>query len=73
MPVQHPIKPVVHPSTNPSTVPSSPFTLQSDHQPWKSFDANGASTLSKLPTPTASVSAQETDRKGMLLLLAAAS
>ncbi|OBS68741.1 hypothetical protein A6R68_02717 [Neotoma lepida] len=62
-PVQHPIKPVVHPTATPSTVPSSPFTLQSDHQPKKSFDANGASTLSKLPTPTASVPAQKTERK----------
>ncbi|CAO2594687.1 WW domain-containing adapter protein with coiled-coil [Lemmus lemmus] len=55
--------PVVHPTATPSTVPSSPFTLQSDHQPKKSFDANGASTLSKLPTPTASVPAQKTERK----------
>nr|XP_031300456.1 WW domain-containing adapter protein with coiled-coil isoform X8 [Camelus dromedarius] len=62
-PVQHPIKPVVHPTATPSTVPSSPFTLQSDHQPKKSFDANGASTLSKLPTPTSSVPAQKTERK----------
>ena len=61
--------PVVHQTTTPSTVPSSPFALQSDHQPKKSFDANGASTLSKLPTPTASVPAQKTERKGMLLLL----
>nr|XP_042134712.1 LOW QUALITY PROTEIN: WW domain-containing adapter protein with coiled-coil [Peromyscus maniculatus bairdii] len=71
-PVQHPIKPVVHPTATPSTIPSSPFTLQSDHQPKKSFDANGASALSKLPTPTASVPAQKTERKGMLLLLDAA-
>lgn len=71
-PVQHPIKPVVHPTATPSTVPSSPFTLQSDHQPKKSFDANGASTLSKLPTPTSSVPAQKTERKGMPLLLDAA-
>ncbi|KAM4814594.1 WW domain-containing adapter protein with coiled-coil isoform X4 [Urocitellus parryii] len=62
-PVQHPIKPVVHPTATPSTVPSSPFSLQSDHQPKKSFDANGASTLSKLPTPTSSVPAQKTERK----------
>ncbi|ELW73017.1 WW domain-containing adapter protein with coiled-coil [Tupaia chinensis] len=62
-PVQHPIKPVVHPTATPSTVSSSPFTLQSDHQPKKSFDANGASTLSKLPTPTSSVPAQKTERK----------
>uniref|UniRef100_A0A8C8W2X9 WW domain-containing adapter protein with coiled-coil n=1 Tax=Peromyscus maniculatus bairdii TaxID=230844 RepID=A0A8C8W2X9_PERMB len=62
-PVQHPIKPVVHPTATPSTIPSSPFTLQSDHQPKKSFDANGASALSKLPTPTASVPAQKTERK----------
>ncbi|XP_049561291.1 WW domain-containing adapter protein with coiled-coil isoform X17 [Orcinus orca] len=62
-PVQHPIKPVVHPTAAPSTVPSSPFTLQSDHQPKKSFDANGASTLSKLPTPTSSVPAQKAERK----------
>ncbi|XP_060048514.1 WW domain-containing adapter protein with coiled-coil isoform X4 [Erinaceus europaeus] len=65
-PVQHPIKPVVHPTATPSTVPSSPFTLQSDHQPKKSFDANGASTLSKLPTPTSSVPAQKTERKALL-------
>lgn len=70
-PVQHPIKPVVHPTAAPSTVPSSPFTTV-----WsttkKSFDANGASTLSKLPTPTSSVPAQRTERKGMPLLLDAA-
>ncbi|XP_049482896.1 WW domain-containing adapter protein with coiled-coil isoform X1 [Panthera uncia] len=65
-PVQHPIKPVVHPTATPSTLPSSPFTLQSDHQPKKSFDANGASTLSKLPTPTSSVPAQKTERKALL-------
>ncbi|XP_028933874.1 WW domain-containing adapter protein with coiled-coil isoform X4 [Ornithorhynchus anatinus] len=62
-PVQHPIKPVVHPTATPSTVSSSPFALQSDHQPKKSFDANGASTLSKLPTPTSSIPAQKTERK----------
>uniref|UniRef100_A0A5F9D9I4 WW domain-containing adapter protein with coiled-coil n=1 Tax=Oryctolagus cuniculus TaxID=9986 RepID=A0A5F9D9I4_RABIT len=62
-PVQHPIKPVVHPAAAPGALPSSPFTLQSDHQPKKSFDANGASTLSKLPTPTSSVPAQKTERK----------
>ncbi|XP_074125639.1 WW domain-containing adapter protein with coiled-coil [Sminthopsis crassicaudata] len=62
-PVQHPIKPVVHPTATPSTLPSSPFPLQSDHQPKKSFDANGASTLSKLPTPTSSIPAQKTERK----------
>lgn len=71
-PVQHPIKPVVHPAAAPGALPSSPFTLQSDHQPKKSFDANGASTLSKLPTPTSSVPAQKTERKGMSLLLDAA-
>ncbi|XP_045441866.1 WW domain-containing adapter protein with coiled-coil isoform X1 [Pipistrellus kuhlii] len=65
-PVQHPIKPVVHPTATPSTVPSSQFMLQSDHQPKKSFDANGASTLSKLPTPTSSVPAQKTERKALL-------
>lgn len=64
-PVQHPIKPVVHPTATPSTVPPSPFSLQSDHQPKKSFDANGASTLSKLPTSTPSIPAQKTERKGM--------
>lgn len=64
-PVQHPIKPVVHPTATPSTVPPSPFSLQSDHQPKKSFDANGASTLSKLSTSTSSVPAQKTERKGM--------
>ncbi|XP_014375532.1 WW domain-containing adapter protein with coiled-coil isoform X2 [Alligator sinensis] len=62
-PVQHPIKPVVHPTATPSTVPPSPFSLQSDHQPKKSFDANGASTLSKLPTPTPSIPSQKTERK----------
>ncbi|KYO46835.1 WW domain-containing adapter protein with coiled-coil isoform A [Alligator mississippiensis] len=62
-PVQHPIKPVVHPTATPSTVPPSPFSLQSDHQPKKSFDANGASTLSKLPTPTSSIPSQKTERK----------
>ncbi|EMP31615.1 WW domain-containing adapter protein with coiled-coil [Chelonia mydas] len=62
-PVQHPIKPVVHPTATPSTVPPTPFSLQSDHQPKKSFDANGASTLSKLPTPTSSIPSQKTDRK----------
>ncbi|KAI1242629.1 hypothetical protein IHE44_0000165 [Lamprotornis superbus] len=62
-PVQHPIKPVVHPTATPSTVPPSPFSLQSDHQPKKSFDANGASTLSKLSTSTSSIPAQKTERK----------
>ncbi|KAM9303772.1 WW domain-containing adapter protein with coiled-coil isoform 3-T3 [Morus bassanus] len=62
-PVQHPIKPVVHPTATPSTVPPSPFSLQSDHQPKKSFDANGASALSKLPTSTSSIPAQKTERK----------
>ena len=62
-PVQHPIKAVVHPTATPSTVPSSPFTLQSDHQPKKSFDGHGASTLLKLPTPTSSVPAQRKERK----------
>ncbi|XP_029444493.1 WW domain-containing adapter protein with coiled-coil [Rhinatrema bivittatum] len=62
-PAQHSIKPVVHPTIAPSTVPSSPFTIQSDHQPKKSFDANGAATLSKLPTPTTSIPAQKTERK----------
>nr|XP_033787331.1 WW domain-containing adapter protein with coiled-coil isoform X2 [Geotrypetes seraphini] len=61
-PAQHSIKPGVHPTAAPSTVPSSPFTVQSDHQPKKSFDANGAATLSKLPMPT-SISAQKTERK----------
>ncbi|XP_007420832.1 WW domain-containing adapter protein with coiled-coil [Python bivittatus] len=64
-PVQHPIKTVVHPSTTPSSVPPSPFSLQSDHQPKKSFDANGASSLSKLPTPTASIPSQKTERKSL--------
>ncbi|KAH0627548.1 hypothetical protein JD844_003367 [Phrynosoma platyrhinos] len=62
-PVQHPIKTVVHPSATPSSVPPSPFPLQSDHQPKKSFDANGASSLSKLPTPTSSIPSQKTERK----------
>ncbi|XP_044281226.1 WW domain-containing adapter protein with coiled-coil isoform X1 [Varanus komodoensis] len=64
-PVQHPIKAVVHPSTTPSSVPPSPFSLQSDHQPKKSFDANGASSLSKLPTPTSSIPSQKTERKNL--------
>ncbi|XP_063159557.1 WW domain-containing adapter protein with coiled-coil [Candoia aspera] len=64
-PVQHPIKTVVHPSTTPSSVPPSPFSLQSDHQPKKSFDANGASSLSKLPTPTSSIPSQKTERKSL--------
>ncbi|XP_061443880.1 WW domain-containing adapter protein with coiled-coil isoform X3 [Rhineura floridana] len=64
-PVQHPIKTVVHPSSAPSSVPPSPFSLQSDHQPKKSFDANGASSLSKLPTPTSSIPSQKTERKGL--------
>ncbi|XP_077644860.1 WW domain-containing adapter protein with coiled-coil isoform X5 [Lonchura striata] len=62
-PVQHPIKTVVHPTATPSTVPPSPFSLQSDHQPKKSFDANGASTLSKLSTSASSIPAQKTERK----------
>ncbi|KAB0369969.1 hypothetical protein FD755_017931 [Muntiacus reevesi] len=62
-PVQHPIKAVVHPTAAPSTVPSRPFTLQSDHEPRKSSDGNGASTLLKLPTPTSSVPAQRKERK----------
>ncbi|XP_077159190.1 WW domain-containing adapter protein with coiled-coil isoform X1 [Paroedura picta] len=64
-PVQHPIKTVVHPSATPSSVPPSPFSLQSDHQPKKSFDANGASSLSKLPTPTSSIPSQKTERKSL--------
>ncbi|XP_048366372.1 WW domain-containing adapter protein with coiled-coil [Sphaerodactylus townsendi] len=64
-PVQHPIKTVVHPSATPSSVPPSPFSLQSDHQPKKSFDANGASSLSKLPTPTSSIPPQKTERKSL--------
>ncbi|XP_070800569.1 WW domain-containing adapter protein with coiled-coil isoform X1 [Pituophis catenifer annectens] len=63
-PGQHPIKTVVHPSTTPSSVPPSPFSLQSDHQPKKSFDANGAS-LSKLPVPTSSILSQKTERKNL--------
>ncbi|XP_036698264.1 WW domain-containing adapter protein with coiled-coil isoform X5 [Balaenoptera musculus] len=62
-PAQHPIKPVVPPAAAPGSVPCSPFTPQSDHQPKRSFDANGASALSKLPTPTSSVPAQKTERK----------
>ncbi|KAJ6666779.1 hypothetical protein lerEdw1_020503 [Lerista edwardsae] len=64
-PVQHPIKSVVHPSATPSSVPPSQFSLQSDHQPKKSFDANGASSLSKLPTPTSSIPSQKTERKSL--------
>ncbi|XP_026577194.1 WW domain-containing adapter protein with coiled-coil-like isoform X2 [Pseudonaja textilis] len=63
-PGQHPIKTVVHPSTTTSSVPPSPFSLQSDHQPKKSFDANGAS-LSKLPVPTSSILSQKTERKNL--------
>ncbi|KAG8573594.1 hypothetical protein GDO81_012463 [Engystomops pustulosus] len=62
-PVQH-VKPVVHSSAAPSTVPPSTFTVQPDHPPpKKSFDANGAAALSKLPVPTSSIPAQKTDRK----------
>ncbi|XP_051784933.1 WW domain-containing adapter protein with coiled-coil isoform X2 [Erpetoichthys calabaricus] len=61
---QHPSKPVVHPAAvTPSTLPSSPFTLQHGHQPKKSFAANGAATLSKLPTPTSSTPVQKAERK----------
>uniref|UniRef100_A0A8C6Y3H9 WW domain-containing adapter protein with coiled-coil n=1 Tax=Naja naja TaxID=35670 RepID=A0A8C6Y3H9_NAJNA len=63
-PGQHPIKTVVHPSTTTSSVLPSPFSLQSDHQPKKSFDANGAS-LSKLPVPTSSILSQKTERKNL--------
>ncbi|XP_063778092.1 WW domain-containing adapter protein with coiled-coil isoform X2 [Pseudophryne corroboree] len=63
-PVQHTIKPVVHQSAAASTVPSSTLTVQPDHPPpKKSFDANGASALSKLPIPTSSIPAQKSDRK----------
>ncbi|XP_060681024.1 WW domain-containing adapter protein with coiled-coil isoform X1 [Hemiscyllium ocellatum] len=62
-PVQHPVKPVVLPTSNPSTVPSSPFSLQPEHQPKKSFDANGAATVPKVPTPTPSVPIQKTEKK----------
>lgn len=62
--VQHSIKPVVHPSATTSSVPSSTFTVQPDHPPpKKSFDANGAPTLTKLPIPTSSIPAQKSDRK----------
>ncbi|MEE6467038.1 hypothetical protein FKM82_007129 [Ascaphus truei] len=61
--VQH-SKPAVHPTAAPSTVPSSPFNVQSDHPPpKKSFDANGAAALSKLPVPTSSLPAPKSDRK----------
>ncbi|XP_043546433.1 WW domain-containing adapter protein with coiled-coil isoform X2 [Chiloscyllium plagiosum] len=62
-PVQHPVKPVVLPTSNPSTVPSSPFSLQPEHQPKKSFDANGAATVPKVPTPTPSIPIQKTEKK----------
>ncbi|XP_069815106.1 WW domain-containing adapter protein with coiled-coil isoform X1 [Dendropsophus ebraccatus] len=63
-PVQHTVKPLVHPSAAPSTVPSSTFTVQPDHPPpKKSFDANGAAALSKLPIPTSSIPAQKSERK----------
>ncbi|KAM4688236.1 WW domain-containing adapter protein with coiled-coil isoform 2-T2 [Discoglossus pictus] len=63
-PVQHSIKPVVHSTAAPSTVPSSPFTVQPEHPPpKKSFDANGAAALSKLPVPTSSIPAPKSDRK----------
>ncbi|XP_069770616.1 WW domain-containing adapter protein with coiled-coil isoform X1 [Narcine bancroftii] len=62
-PVQHPVKPVVLPTTNPSTVPSSPFSLQPEHQPKKSYDANGAATVPKVPTPTPSIPNQKTEKK----------
>ncbi|XP_053322885.1 WW domain-containing adapter protein with coiled-coil [Spea bombifrons] len=63
-PLQHQVKQVVHPSAAQSAVPSSPFTVQPDHPPpKKSFDANGAATLSKLPAPTSSISTPKSDRK----------
>ncbi|NXK57564.1 WAC protein, partial [Sylvietta virens] len=62
-PVQFFFKPVVHPTATPSTVFFFPFSLQSDHQPKKSFFFNGASTLSKLSTSTSSIPAQKTERK----------
>ncbi|CAH2282202.1 WW domain-containing adapter with coiled-coil isoform X2 [Pelobates cultripes] len=63
-PVQHSVKPVVHPSAAQSTVSSSPYAVQPDHPPpKKSFDANGAATLSKLPMPTSSISTSKSDRK----------
>ncbi|XP_048465677.1 WW domain-containing adapter protein with coiled-coil isoform X3 [Rhincodon typus] len=62
-PVQHPVKPVVLPTSNPSTVPSSPFSLQPEHHPKKSFDANGAATVPKVPTPTPSIPIQKTEKK----------
>ncbi|XP_018414245.1 PREDICTED: WW domain-containing adapter protein with coiled-coil [Nanorana parkeri] len=63
-PVQHSIKPVVHPTATASSVPSSTFTVQPEHPPpKKSFDANGAAALSKLPISTSSIPAQKSDRK----------
>lgn len=65
-PEQHNSKPVVLPAASaPSTVSSSPFTLLPGHQPKKSFAANGAATLSKLPPPTSSTPVQKSERKGM--------
>ncbi|KAK1174034.1 WW domain-containing adapter protein with coiled-coil-like isoform X1 [Acipenser oxyrinchus oxyrinchus] len=63
-PEQHNSKPVVLPAASaPSTVSSSPFTLLPGHQPKKSFAANGAATLSKLPPPTSSTPVQKSERK----------
>ncbi|XP_078519518.1 WW domain-containing adapter protein with coiled-coil isoform X4 [Lissotriton helveticus] len=64
---QHSIKPVVHSTaTTPSTAPPNPFAVQSDHQPKKSFDANGAASVPKVPAPTSSMSMQKTERKDSL-------
>ncbi|OCT75565.1 WW domain-containing adapter protein with coiled-coil isoform X2 [Xenopus laevis] len=61
-PVQHSIKTAVHPAAAPSVIPSSPFTVQPDPPPKKSYDANGA-PLSKLPTPTSSIPVPKSERK----------
>uniref|UniRef100_A0A8C5QCG6 WW domain-containing adapter protein with coiled-coil n=1 Tax=Leptobrachium leishanense TaxID=445787 RepID=A0A8C5QCG6_9ANUR len=51
-------------SAAPVSVSSSPYTVQPDQPPpKKSFDANGAATLSKLPVPTSSISTSKSDRK----------
>lgn len=64
---QHSIKPVVHPTaTTPSTAPPNPFAVQSDHQPKKPFDANGATSVPKVPAPTSSIPMQKTERKDSL-------
>ncbi|XP_069504193.1 WW domain-containing adapter protein with coiled-coil isoform X1 [Ambystoma mexicanum] len=60
---QHTIKPVHTTATTPSTVPPNPFAIQPDHQQKKTFDANGAPAIAKLPASTSSAPAVKTERK----------